>query len=65
MAVALAQSLLELVANEMAIEAVEADGALCRYYANTLAYIRSRSAVMKGGQDGADGLPKQYADLQL
>ena len=38
------QSLLELVANEMAIEAVEADGPLCKYYANTLAYIRARQA---------------------
>ena len=38
------QSLLELVANEMAIEAVQADGALCKYYANTLAYIRARRA---------------------
>ena len=65
MAVVLTQSLLELVANEMAIEAVEADGALCRYYANTLAYIHGRSAVTGGGQDGSEGLAKQYADLQL
>ena len=39
------QSLLELVANEMAIEAVQADGALCKYYANTLTYIRSRQGL--------------------
>ena len=58
------QSLLELVANEMAIEAVEADGALCRYYANTLAYIRSRSTA-EGAEDSSMGIAKQYADLQL
>ena len=49
----------------MAIEAVEADGALCKYYANTLAYIRGRSAVAEGGQDSVECIAKQYADLQL
>ena len=60
----LAQSLLELVANEMAIEAVESDGALCKYYANTLAYIRSRGAA-EGAEDSSEGITKQYANLQL
>lgn len=58
------QSLLELVANEMSIDAVEADGALCKYYANTLAYIRSRGTA-GGAEDSSEGIAKQYADLQL
>ena len=48
----------------MAIDAVEADGALCKYYANTLAVIRSRSAA-GGSEDSSEGIARQYADLQL
>ena len=51
--------MLDLVANEMRSEACQQDGVLCKYYANTLAHIRSCGSGSKGSA------ALRYAGLQL
>ena len=51
--------MLDLVANEMRSEACQEDGVLCKYYANSLAHIRSC------GSGNGESAALLYAGLQL